>query len=404
MLKLLRFDIKRLFANRFTLALAILAPVVTLLLFSAAIAPVLFSDKIIDGVTVAVFNEDESPETDYMLRDAANAKNIEAMAETVFIHDHQTGLDMVRKGEAAIYFHVPAHFFDDLYYRTPVEVEAYISKDFQFEAAVLMPLFTSTVRMFNRMQLSLDEVLYQMLEVGGSDAVYTRFNDKMIFLGMRMLNRTAVYDIEGVSPLGRFLPIEYYTAAIFAVFLFFSMVPLVGYNSTDFRSSVLARGFLNNRFRFSYLFARIISGMVYILLVAAPMVIAGILISGISSLFAGSIPALLGFLLLAALLVSSLACLLALLFPRGETGIWVAFYLMLFFAISGGVIVPDSGLPEVVNLIGRFSPMRAMLVLFSGSLYDFNWTWISLPFLNLLVWLGLVLGAAMFLFYRRLEQ
>ena len=372
MLKLIYYDLKRLFANKLTLALSIITPVVTLLLFASAIVPLLFSNRVVDKTTVAVLIEDQDEYLRMVFEEVINTPTIEDVVVIELVDSRQTGIAMTEEGEAALFVLLPENGMQNFYYRRPSTVDLWISPHYEMENALFLPVFDHVVQMFNRSQLGLDYVLDEMLTFAETEESYTRFNDLMIMIGLRMLNRSSLYDLHGISPLGKFLPLEYYVSALFAMFLAFGIIPIVGYNVQDFQSTAFTRGVAHFRWQYTFVLTRVITGTLFILLVTTPMLIVGFVFFGANSIFAGSLPALVGMVVFAALVFSSLAALVSLVFRQVDGAIWFSFYLVMVFSLFGGVALPASYLPAWMNQAGAYSPIGAVMKLTGYALFDFD--------------------------------
>jgi hypothetical protein len=404
MFRIIFIELKRLFSNKLSLALAVLAPVISLLFLASLIAPLFFSNQRLSRMEIAVFQEETHPDAQVVIENVIASDQIQSLVDVEFVDSISEGVAQTESGEAAIFIHIPAGLIDKLYEREQVTISIWISPEYYFEAAILMPIFNSVVDGFNRIQLALDTIYYRALEEFPQDFVWQHYYDLTVFLGVRVLNRPVLFDIEGISPLGRYLPIEYYTSAIFAFFTGLGLIPLCGYNAKDFTSAALSRGLAVTRWRYQYLLARVISGTLYILLVALPMLLVGILIVGMDISFGGSLLALFGVTIISALCFSTLSVLFALVLPKGDNAVWLGFYFILFMALLGGVIFPDDYLPRVLLTIGRFSPLRAGMNNFAISLFDYRFGKLQFSLFVQLTWFALAFFISLPLFNRRVRS
>ena len=403
MLRIIAIDLKRLFSNKLSLALAVIAPVISLLLLASLIAPLFFSNKRLSQVTVAVFQEEQHPDAQYVVDNVVNDPQIQSLIDIRFVDSLNEGIALTQNGEAALFIYIPAGIIDKLYYREQATIETWVSPDYAFEAAIILPIVNSIVDGFNRIQLGLDLVYFRAVDDFSQEEAGQHYYDLSILLGLRVLNRTALFDIEGLSPLGRFLPVEYYTSAIFAFFTGLGLIPLAGYNARDFTDAALIRGLAVTRWRYKYLFARVLSGALYILLVILPMLIVGILVGGMDILFSGSILALVGMAVLSSLCFSCLAVFFGLVLPKNDNAIWLGFYFILMMALVGGVIFPNDFIPQSLLTIGRFSPLRASMNSFAIAMFDYQFSNLQFSVLILFGWLILAWLVSIPLFNRRIH-
>jgi ABC-type transport system involved in multi-copper enzyme maturation permease subunit len=404
MLRLVGIDLKRLFSNRISLALVILAPVISLALLASIVAPLFFSNKLLSRIQVAIFLEDPSEDLNLVMNNITENDRINSLVDFLFVDSLPQGISAARQGTTAIFIHIPPGFVDQLYSRKSAQLEVWISPDYTFEAAILMPIVTSVMEGFNGIQTGLDVTYWRMVDELTSEAAYTHYDKLVLKLAGMLLNREGMFTIQGVSPLGRLLPLEYYISAIFAFFIALGVVPLSGYNAADFTSAALSRGLASTHWRYKYLVARILSGTIYILIISLPMLIVGGAIYGQKALYSGNLLALLGVHILSCLCFSTVAVLLALLFSKGDTSVWVGFYFVLLAALAGGVIFPDNYLPDLLVKIGFISPLRASMNGFAVSLFNFNLENMEFPALSLLVWLVVCFGLCLPLFNQRVRS
>ncbi len=404
MIQTLRIELKRLFSNKSSLALVILAPVITLFAFISIISPLLFSNKRLSEVQVTVFNEDDSPDIQLVIEEITNNRNVRSLAKLINVDSMAEGFDSLENQKTAIFIHIPAHSIDSLYTREPATIGIWINPEYSLESTMIMPLITGVADGFNRIQNSMDLVYFRLYDQVSPEAAGESLYDLAVNIGIRMLNRSGLYDIEGVSPLGRFLPIEYYVSAIFALFIALGLVPLCGYNSADLTSATINRGISASKHRYKYLFARILSGTIYILICSFPMFVTALIVMGSGAFFGSSLPAVLAALLLAALCFSATAVFLALLFGPNESAAWTGFYYVLFTALLGGVILPDNYFPDLLVRVGRYLPIRAVMNGFAYSLFDFSWSSYGLAVLILLGWLAGLILFSLFLFNKRVKS
>ncbi len=404
MLRIIRIELKRLFSNKLSLALAVLAPVISLLFLASLIAPLFFANQRLARMQVVVFQEEIHPDAQVVIDDVISSEYVLSLVDIKFVSSVSEGISMTENGEAAIFIYIPAGLIDQLYNREQATISLWVSPDYYFEAALFLPITNSIVDGFNRIQFALDTLYFRAMDEFPNNFVWEHYYDLTLLIGLRVMNRPVLFDIEGINPLGRFLPIEYYTSAIFAFFTGLGLIPLCGYNAKDFTSATISRGLAVTRCRYQYLFARIISGALYILLVALPMLIVGILIVGMDIAFGGSLMALFGVTIISALCFSSLAVLFGLILPKGDNAVWLGFYFILFMALLGGIIFPDDYIPKAFLILGRFSPLRAGMNSFAVSLFNYAFRKLQFPLLIQFIWFILAFLISLPLFNRRVRS
>lgn len=404
MLRIILIELKRLFSNKLSLALAVLAPVISLLFLASLIAPLFFSNQRLSQMVVAVYPEETHPDAQVVMEDIVSSEYIQSLVDVKFVSSVSEGISWTENGKAAIFVYIPAGLIDKLYSREQATISLWVSPEYYFEASLFLPITNSIVDGFNRIQFALDTLYYRAMDEFPNDFVWQHYYDLTLVIGLRVMNRPILFDLEGISPLGRFLPIEYYTSAIFAFFTGLGLIPLCGYNAKDFTSAALSRGLAVTRWRYQYLFARIISGALYILLVALPMLIVGMLIVGMDFAFGGNLVALFGVTIVSALCFSSLAVLFGLILPKGDNAVWLGFYFILFMALLGGIIFPDDYIPKAFLIIGRFSPLRAGMNNYAVSLFNYAFRRLQFSLLIQFIWFVLAFLISLPLFNRRVRS
>lgn len=273
MFRLIKYDLKRLFANKVTLVLSIITPVVTLALFASVVVPLMFSYRVVEKARVIILNEDEDEYMEEVFQEIVGEQSIQNVVSVEFVRSLEEGIAQVEEGQAIFFFVINEETMMNFYYREPSVVDVWVSSGDDFETALFLPIFGHVVDMFNQSQLGLDYILDEMLTFADVNESYDQFNDVMIYLGIQMLNRSDLYEMEGISPLGKFLPIEYYISSLFSLFLGFGMIPLIGYNVSDFQSTAFTRGVAHFRWPYTFLLTRVLTGSMYILLVSFPMLL-----------------------------------------------------------------------------------------------------------------------------------
>jgi|GEM_PF-1233143 len=374
MLRFFWLDLKRIFSRKATLALAVLAPVVTLLVFSLLIAPVFFSGRLTEGFNVALLNLDDSEITDYFISHLSDSMSVKGIVRIVEVSTEEQGFAMIDEGEAACFMIIPAGLNDSLSYREPVVFRSWSSPKYPLESELINNAVESGLVLVSRTQAGLDVLFDHMyLEAADRNTAYDWYNSLVGLATKKVLMRSDMLDDEvRISPLGKFLPVEYYTAAIFAIFLTLGVLPMAGYGASDFSSPVLHRGMLAGRPANSFLLARMLSGAVFLTVIMIPAVLVGILANGLNSLFAGNPGMLFVIVPFCALMFSGFAVLLSLLFKTPASALQMGFWLALLMIMAGGVLLPPAYLPGAVARIGAYSPAGAIMRMMASALFDYD--------------------------------
>ena len=92
MLRIIRIELKRLFSNKLSLALAVLAPVISLLFLASLIAPLFFSNQRLSQMVVAVFQEETHPDAQVVIENVVASDQIQALVDVKFVDSVMEGV------------------------------------------------------------------------------------------------------------------------------------------------------------------------------------------------------------------------------------------------------------------------------------------------------------------------
>lgn len=404
MLQLIRIELKRLFSNKLSLLVPIVTSVITLLLLASMIAPVLFTGKKYTSLQIGLVVEDDSQDLNLIVHNVLGSKNFKDFFELNFVDSLDTGHEMLQKGDIAFLVHIPEDTTHKLYYREKVSLHIWLNPDYALESSLFLPIAEQVVMGFNKIQSDVDVIYEEASQKLSYDIASDHLYNVLIQIIASLIDRQSFFNFVGISPFGRFLAFEYYIAAAFSFFAALGIVPVCGFYAKDFSDTTLRRG-LSNKIRYHrYLFARLFSGTIYILIVCIPMVILGFILSENNVFMTGNVFFFLLGLVLSAFCYASLALLIALVLPKGDNAVWIAFFFILIAAFLGGVFVPNSLLPPLVDFTGKFLPLRASLNAFASSLFNFNITFLVVPFIVLIAWTIITTTLSIPLFERRMRS
>jgi len=179
-----------------------------------------------------------------------------------------------------------------------------------------------------------------------------------------------------VSPMGDYLPVEYYLAAVFAMFAALAMLPMLHFTAADLSGSIFHRGLASGRSVLHFYLARLCSGSLFIMLVLLMVFPTSLMLKVsdnlIGGLYNGSLPAQMGTITLGACCLSALAATLAVWISKAQPAIWAGFYLVIIMSVSGGALIPDGALPAWLSEIGRYLPLRSIMRSLATALFDFD--------------------------------
>lgn len=98
MFRLVSIDLKRLFSNRTSLLLVILAPVISLALLASFIAPLFFSNKLVSHIQVAIFVEDLDPDLQMVIERVGRNEQVTTLIDLLMVDSTSEGVAAVQDG------------------------------------------------------------------------------------------------------------------------------------------------------------------------------------------------------------------------------------------------------------------------------------------------------------------
>ncbi len=378
-MRFFRTDLKRLFAGKALLALCLLAPLLVIGLFSLLVLPMVLSAQSLH-INVALLDDDGSETVGMFIHELVYGQQLAELVSIRPVQSLEEGSRLVAQNEVSVLVHIPAGLFEAVRGQDTVEIRLISSAPHALEASLVAMSLEQSLRYVgqgqNQLDLARQILIEQQADTSAADG-FLEQTTRLVLLGY--MNRQGLIGSDGaVSPLGDFLPVEYYLVAVYVFFAALAMLPLVHLTAHDLNGAILQRGLLQGLSSGRFYLVRILSGTLLITLVLVMLLPASLLLrqanAFLGSHYAPRPSALLPALLLLALTLSALATTIAAWVRRGSVALWSCFYLILLMAVSGGLFVPAGLLPEAVAAIGLWFPLRAGLRLLANTLFAYQGT------------------------------
>lgn len=383
-------DIKRLFSKKGMVALFILAPAVIMMLFASIIVPMLFTGK---GLffNLAIYQEDNSLEVNSFVYHITHVKSISELTRIIEVDSVDEGVELLKTQQVSVFLHIPSDIMPRMQQRETVTVSIFGTQAHAMEVSLITMTLGEALLTVGQSQNQLEGAKAIILSKGvpleSVDGYVYRVTMDAI---LEYMNRRQILGKSGtISPLGDYLPVEYYLAAVFAMFAALAMLPLLHFTAADLSGSIFHRGLASGRGVLHFYLARLCSGTIFILLVLLMVLPTSSLLAAsdalIGGLYNGSLPALLGTIILGALCLSALAASLAVWIAKAQPAVWTGFYLVLAMSVAGGALIPDGALPAWLAEIGRYMPLRPIMRSLATALFDFDVAQYGSDMLRLLI-------------------
>jgi len=376
-MRFLRFDFKRLFSGKALVLLCLLSPILVVFIFTSVVSPMIYSAKGLH-FNLAICDEDGSEAVSTFITQMLNSQALLSLVDAYPVKSTEDGLALISSGDVSVFVHVPKGLFEKMRSEQAVQVEIISTKAHALEANLTSMALTSALEIVGKSQNVMEAARQMLLEKGVSETDADRYLSDATNTAIKryMTRREALGDGGPVSPVGEFLPVEYYISAIFVLFAALSMLPLIHFTAADSSGAILRRGLLCGIGTGRFFAARIISGGVFVFLVLTMLFPTALLLklgdAMLGGTYANNIGALALALVLTALCFSALALALAVWLPNESVALWAGFFLVLGMAAFCGALVPEGALPAWTAAIGRWLPLRASMRLLSLSLFRYD--------------------------------
>lgn len=405
-MKYILFDLKRVFENKVLIIICIISPIITMLLFGSIIAPLLFTAKI-TKFNVAIINEDKSVEVNTFLNQMLNSQALEDLVVAYPAETIEDAMQMLENQDVLIVIHIPKQLLDSIRLSKKTYIDLYSQKGHDLEIALIKMTLNSSLSTVEKGQNLIEYSTQFLLQKNISQGKLETFISDITTLAINeFMSRRAILSQEGmISPIGEYLPIEYYIGAIFTFFAALAMIPIAGITSRDMQNNVLQRGFLwSERWRW-YFIGRVLSGVVLIsliiLLVYPATMLSSILNMALKMEYTSNILALFLAAILSAICYSSMAITIGSIFCKGNLSIWIIFYLVIFMSVLCGAIIPNIFMPNWINAIGVLLPFRASMRSITSAIFLFDKSQYYMDIFKLCLWTCMFLCTAFFSMRKR---
>jgi hypothetical protein len=370
-------DIRRLFSRKSMVALCILSPVLVMILFASILMPLLFTGRGLH-FNLAMLQEDDSLEVRFFITQLVNSHALADVVTLIPVDSLESGLELLERQEASVLMHVPPRVLENIRNHSPIHISIIGTEAHALEQSLIAMTLGQSLFLVGQSQNQMEAARNVAVTKGVPAGEADLFLQEMTYdaIGQYLFRRQVLGENGSLSPLGEYLPVEYYLAAIFALFATFAMLPLIHYTAADVSGAILHRGLTCGRGAIQFYLARLGSGTLFIMLVLLMLLPTTLLLDladqFIGSAYRGNLPALLLTMLLTAFAFSTLAVALAVWIARVQPAIWTGFYLILGMAVAGGALVPEGSLPDWLIGIGRWLPLRATMRGLANSLFAFD--------------------------------
>jgi hypothetical protein len=390
-MKYLFYDLKRVFESKAVIAICIVSPIIIMLLFGSIIAPLLFTARI-TKFNIAIVNEDKSEEVSTFLNQMLNSKALEDLVVPYSVDSLSEGMELLETKDVLIVIHIPNNLLNSIKSKEKTYVDLYSQNGHNLEVALIKMTLNSSLSTVEKGQNLIEYSTKFLLQKGISQEELKSFVADTTDLAIsEFMNRRAILSQEGtISPVGEYLPTEYYIGAIFTFFATLAMIPIATITSRDLQKNVLQRGFLWEKRWIAYFFARIMSGFLFIsmiiLLVYPSSILSSILNATLKMDFSTNLTALFFAAILSALCYSSMALIIGSVFYKEDMSAWMTFYVVIFMAVVSGAIIPFPFMPNCIHFFGGLLPFRASMRSITNALFLYDRNQYFVDIFKLIIW------------------
>lgn len=376
-MRFLRYDLKRIFSRKALVVLLLISPVVIILVFSAIVAPMLFTAKGLH-FKLAICDEDGSEPVQEFVTQLVNSQALSELVTVYPVTTVEAGTALVQSNDVSVLVHIPAGLFEKMRTGNPVQVSIISTSTHALEAELITMTLESSLFTVGKSQNLLEMAKSLLVQKGVSQSSAQDFLDDSIGEAItEYMSRREVLGKSGtISPMGEYMPVEYYLSAVFSLFAALAILPLIQFTAADANGALLRRGLISGQGSLRFFLVRLLSGIILILLVQGMVFPASALLRLADSLLGGlydaSIMAVFATMLVSALCYSSLAVAIGVWLPNEKMALWAGFFLVLIMAVSGGVVIPSGALPQWASHVGHFLPLKSSMGALSTTLFHFQ--------------------------------
>ncbi len=376
-MRFLLYDLKRMFSGKALVFLCLLSPIIVVFIFSTVVSPMIFTAQ---GVhfNLAICNEDKSDTVNEFISQLINSQ---ALVNIITVYPVQTveqGIELINSGDISVMIHIPIDLFDNMAEGKEVKVTIYSTKAHSFETNLVSMTLNSSLSVVGKSQNIMEAARTVLVDKGESEENAQKFLDDSTnaAIDQFMSRRDVLGNGGALSPVGEYLPIEYYLSAIFSLFAALAMLPIIHFSAVDCQGAILKRGLLCGIGTARFFSARILSGTIFVALVLLMLFPASLLLrlggQVLGGVYASRLSALVVTIILSSVCFSALALVIATWLPKEKTALWTGFFLALLMAVFCGALIPEGALPKLTLAIGKWLPLRSVMRMLSVSLFDYN--------------------------------
>jgi hypothetical protein len=244
-MRFFRTDLKRLFAGKALLALCLLAPLLVIGLFSLLVLPMVLSAQSLH-INVALLDDDGSETVGMFIHEFVYGQQLAELVSIRSVQSLEEGSRLVAQNEVSVLVHIPAGLFEAVRGQDTVEIRLISSAPHALEASLVAMSLEQSLRYVgqgqNQLDLARQILIEQQVDTSAADG-FLEQTTRLVLLGY--MNRQGLIGSDGaVSPLGDFLPVEYYLVAVYVFFAALAMLPLVHLTAHALNGAILQRGLL----------------------------------------------------------------------------------------------------------------------------------------------------------------
>lgn len=371
------YDLKRIFSRKALIILLLISPVVIITLFSAIVMPMLYTAKGLH-FKLALCDEDGSAPVQEFITQLVNSQALSELVTVYPVPTLDVGTTLVQNGDVSVFVHIPTGFFEKMRAGSQVEVSIISTAAHALESELITMTLESSLSAVGKSQNLIESAKGILTQKGVSqrDAEGFLNNSTSIAIKEFMSRRTVLGKNGTISPMGEYMPVEYYLSAVFSLFAALAVLPLIHYTAVDANGALLRRGLVSGQGGVRFFIVRIVAGILLVFLVQLMLFPTSALLRMGGSLLGGSYSTNITLTLIAILLSSFCYSILAIVIgtwlPTEPTAIWTGFFLALLMAVSGGTLIPFGALPNWMASIGKSLPLRWSMRMLSSSLFNYE--------------------------------
>jgi len=366
LITLFRNDLKLAFKDWKAIVLLLLMPLLSIAFFTYALSPYLNKSSFIEPFDIAVVDNENTTQTRILLK---QLEEIEIFKE---IHrvDENKAKELISGNKVAAAIIIPEKFSDSVAVGENKPVTVIGNRAMPLQSFVVKNLIQSAANLVSAGQSAINTIYYYNQKAGlDKEELQKEFSDSTMKFFVEALARNEIFSqVEAAAGLD-VTPVEYFTAALVAVFLMFAGMPGLKMLVTE-RSLGITRKLMASPARMWHIIlskfatSLVLSVMQFSIVIVFTSYIFknywGAPVKNILMLFGSIIFAVSAW----SILVSALSTTPASADAIGNLGI-------LLMAVIGGSIYPLSSMPEFVRTLSKATinrwAMDGFLIIFSGN-------------------------------------